>query len=522
VDGASDLIAATDRLSRKLREKIGESLKLVRADPPLAQVTTSSLDALKKYAEGVRANDVEANYVKAVRSLREAIAIDSMFGMAYRKLGTAMGNANNLGVLRSTAAERRAIFDKAYQLRDRMTERERLLATAGYHSTGPHPDRALSVQAYEALLRRFPDEGPALQNLAQTLQARQEFARAESLYLRRIEVDSTVQFAPFNVINAQLSQGKIDAAKASLVRAARLFPRHGRIDLSAGTIAYLEGHVDSFVTIAERRRRDTIQVIREFAAFGVMDVSRRRGKLSQARRQLREHRTAYPLPGARDAILDSLDVLNPALWFLDQPDELVRRLDAVLSRFPLASIPGAARPYAELIQAYAAAGRADKARALLTAFEAETPDTVQQRLNREAYALARARIAMAERKYREAIDLFRASDRRPDGPNSPCLTCRDPEIGLAFDRLEQADSTIAVYEHYVNTPDPGRWTLDGWELARILRRLGELHEAKGNREKAIDYYQRFLAEWKDADPELQPRVTEIRQRLARLVAAERR
>jgi hypothetical protein len=80
VDGASDLIAATDRLSRKLREKVGESLKDIRGDPPLAQVTTSSLEALKKYAEGVRANDVEINFRKAVTLLNEAIKIDSMFG----------------------------------------------------------------------------------------------------------------------------------------------------------------------------------------------------------------------------------------------------------------------------------------------------------------------------------------------------------------------------------------------------------------------------------------------------------
>ena len=522
VDGASDLIEATDRLSRKLREKIGESLKQVRADPPLAQVTTSSLEALKKYAEGVRANDVEADFAKAVRSLREAVAIDSMFGMAYRKLGIAMNNANGLDVLRSTVAERRAVFDRAYEFRDRMTERERLFATAGYHASGPHLDRALAVEAYEALLRRYPDEGPALQNFAGILEGRQEFARAESLYLRRIELDSTVQFAPFNIIFAQLSQGKIDAARASLARAARLFPGQGRISLGEGAIAYQEGQVDSFLAIGQRIRNDTIQAVRDVIMLAFTDISRRHGKLAEAQRQLTEYRAAFSRPEIQEKLLDSLDVLRPALWFFDRPEEMARRLDTSLRLYPPGGMQPDARPYQQLIAAYAAAGRADKARELLTAFEGEARDTVQQRLRRWAFELARARIAMAAGKYRDAIDLFRASDRQPDGPRRACQTCSDPEIGLAFDRMDQPDSAIVVYEHYLKTPDPLRWELDGWELARILRRLGELYEAKGDRQKAIEYYQRFVAEWKDADPELQPRVREIRQRLARLTDPERK
>src|SRR2546430_2160498 len=54
-DGA--IIAAVDRLSGKLRERIGESLKTIRASDPLEQVTTRSLEALRKYSQGVRASD---------------------------------------------------------------------------------------------------------------------------------------------------------------------------------------------------------------------------------------------------------------------------------------------------------------------------------------------------------------------------------------------------------------------------------------------------------------------------------
>ena len=52
----------------------------------------------------------------------------------------------------------------------------------------------------------------------------------------------------------------------------------------------------------------------------------------------------------------------------------------------------------------------------------------------------------------------------------------------------------------------------------VLRRLGGLYEAKGDTARAIDRYERFVAIWQRADPELQPQVAEIRTRIARLQA----
>src|SRR5437764_2863100 len=77
-DGA--IIAAVDRLSHKLRERIGESLKTIRASDPLEQVTTSSLEALRKYSQGVRASDA-ADMVRAAALLEQAIALDTTFAM---------------------------------------------------------------------------------------------------------------------------------------------------------------------------------------------------------------------------------------------------------------------------------------------------------------------------------------------------------------------------------------------------------------------------------------------------------
>jgi len=52
-------------------------------------------------------------------------------------------------------------------------------------------------------------------------------------------------------------------------------------------------------------------------------------------------------------------------------------------------------------------------------------------------------------------------------------------------------------------------------------RLGTLYEQLGNRDRAVDYYNRFVDLWQDADPELQPQVDNVRQRIARLMGEPR-
>src|SRR5207302_1830751 len=69
----------------KLRERIGESLKTIRGSEPLERVTTASLDALRRYSQGVKAFDGGEND-RAAALLEEAVALDTGFAMAYRKL----------------------------------------------------------------------------------------------------------------------------------------------------------------------------------------------------------------------------------------------------------------------------------------------------------------------------------------------------------------------------------------------------------------------------------------------------
>ena len=84
----NELLPALDRTSKELRRRIGESLKNVRASPPMQQVTTASMLALQKYTQAQSSFERE-DYERAIVLLKEAVAIDTAFAMAWRKMGVA-------------------------------------------------------------------------------------------------------------------------------------------------------------------------------------------------------------------------------------------------------------------------------------------------------------------------------------------------------------------------------------------------------------------------------------------------
>jgi hypothetical protein len=89
---AADIIPAISRLSKKLREKTGESLRTIQNARSLERVTTPSLQALQKYVAGVRALEEDGDWDRGRSLLEEAISLDTGFAMAYRKLAVELNN----------------------------------------------------------------------------------------------------------------------------------------------------------------------------------------------------------------------------------------------------------------------------------------------------------------------------------------------------------------------------------------------------------------------------------------------
>jgi tetratricopeptide (TPR) repeat protein len=102
-----------------------------------------------------------------------------------------------------------------------------------------------------------------------------------------------------------------------------------------------------------------------------------------------------------------------------------------------------------------------------------------------------------------------------------CPDCGAWEEGLAFERANESDSALAAYRRAAERGSAWKPVGDQWGLGPSLRRLGQLYEEKGDNQKALDYYGRFTALWKDADPVLQPTVREVKARMAKLAGEQK-
>ena len=166
------ILRAIDRLSHNLRRRIGESLRTIDDNEALEQVTTPSLEALRKYSQSQMAN-AEGDTERSIALLREAIALDTGFAMAYRRLGVLIGNS---GGRRSEQVD---ALSRAYAHRDRLTDRERYLTLGTYHMQ-VSGDRERAAASYRSLLDEHPNDVVALNNLSIILSESGNFAQAEA------------------------------------------------------------------------------------------------------------------------------------------------------------------------------------------------------------------------------------------------------------------------------------------------------------------------------------------------------
>jgi tetratricopeptide (TPR) repeat protein len=185
-------------------------------------------------------------------------------------------------------------------------------------------------------------------------------------------------------------------------------------------------------------------------------------------------------------------------------------IEAALHRYPLARIAPRDRPYDDLAGLYSLARRPDLTAANQRSWEQAVPEGQRRGPGRHVMD---ARLAFARRDYVAAAAAWRAFNDAVG-----CVVCGLYELGRTYDVAGQADSAIAVWQRAVSLPDLNRMSSDQGELAPTLKRLGELYERRGDRQQALDAYARFVELWKDADPEFQPVVAAVHQRIERLTS----
>jgi serine/threonine protein kinase/tetratricopeptide (TPR) repeat protein len=157
-EGKEQVLKALGTAASKLREKLGESLVSVqRFDAPIEQATTSSLEALQAYSRGFERHS-NGKYDDAINFYKDAIRRDQTFAIAYARLANCYNNQKRNELARET-------FEKAYKLRDRASEREKLIISVGYFG-GVTGEWDRQLQELEIWKRTYPRDREPLNQLA--------------------------------------------------------------------------------------------------------------------------------------------------------------------------------------------------------------------------------------------------------------------------------------------------------------------------------------------------------------------
>jgi serine/threonine protein kinase/Tfp pilus assembly protein PilF len=246
-----EVLNSLSEAARKLRTRLGESQATIeKHSTPLAEATTSSLEALKAYSTGTRLVNSSANFPDAVPFMQRAVEIDPRFAMAHASLGIVSSTLGET-VLAARSATR------AWQLRDRVSDRERFFIDFIYERqvTG---NLEAAYQTLESWLRTYPrGETPAnalslLGGLSTHGTGR--FERAIETSLKQIAIDPGFGLSYENLAQSYFLLNRFDEAEPVLQRAADRKLENPILFMIRYNIAVLtrdQGQVDRTATLAK-------------------------------------------------------------------------------------------------------------------------------------------------------------------------------------------------------------------------------------------------------------------------------
>ncbi len=496
---AADFLPAMDRLGRKLRERLGESLGSIRAAVPLERATTSSTEALRKYSRAEEAFD-DRDLEQAIILLDEAIALDSSFAMAWRKLAV------------SDPDRRKDAASRAYELRDRLTERERY-HTVGIYHTYVTNDVDEAVTTYRALLEAYPDDGIALNNLGVNYANQGQSELAAEMYGRAVTADPYTAHSYNNLIELLYRIGDIDSARVVLDRFAGNFPEHPNVAWGRSFFAYADGDAGVAESELEPLLDSEILSLRRQANGVVSDLRVREGKLREGEQVWRQS-------------VEDLTPLGEAMWmsWLDLTVHFdtagaIARLERAVEAAPDSLVDESVGGLSNFFYLIGDVGQGDRYHEREQVVDsmriANIPDRFMPIV--ELWHRSRRNIALGE--YEAAIRDFRdleAAWLRISSGQDPATWAAQPIP--AFEALGEADSVIARYESWLGRRElVARVDNDSRNLPRAYERLAQLYDEKGDLEQAAGYYSLFVELWADSDPELRPRVNAARTRMEEIV-----
>jgi hypothetical protein len=505
----SRLLEGVETLSREVRRRLGETRGLIRESLPLPEVTTRSMDALRAYAEAERAimlGDGE----QASALAAEAVRADPSFAMAHRLAAVAAFNRGTPGVGRAHAA-------RAYESRDRLSDRERWHVEAFYHLL-VELDVTAAVDRHEMILSRYPDDHRATNNLGTTLQGfMSDPGRASVWYERASELDPNHTISLTNLIDSYGLAGRLDDADRVIMRLEGLGDGETALRMKVRT-TFARGEPERALALCESIRSGPprfIQFADDRELCGSLELAM--GRVGSARVQLEEVVRPYLTRGQAMNALGAILALATLEELLGRPEDGTRRIAEFLNQVDASGMADLDRTLfrTHLQVALELRGRRDLARRVGEEI-APFPDP-EHWIRRQADLLVEAARAVHDGRGLDALAALREAEADPGKPLQwdfirRMLTARAYEVQGNVDGEAAALAQLVspALTPFVQSAESRA------HLPVFLLRLAELEEERENGEAAAEHYRRLLSLWAHADGEVAPRLREVEAALARV------
>jgi serine/threonine protein kinase/tetratricopeptide (TPR) repeat protein len=202
-DSREGVLRALSDAATKLRHKLGESLPSVQMAKPLDQATTFSLAALQAWNEGVR---ISRQGGEPLSYYQRAVELDPNFARAYLSMAGTYFNLRQM-------AQQRESLQKAFALRDRVSDRERFMIDSDYYAVVVG-DMDKALQIYAEWAQNYPMDLSAHTKAALIYGDRQQYDKAITELREILRIDPNYYSAYVNLVYRYTLANRLDEAKA--------------------------------------------------------------------------------------------------------------------------------------------------------------------------------------------------------------------------------------------------------------------------------------------------------------------
>jgi len=474
-DSKEQVLKALDQSTSQLREKLGESLASIqRFDKPLEEATTSSLEALKAFTLGDEKH-AAGDDLASIPFYKQAIELDPNFAMAYARLGAVYNNYGQLGASEECRK-------KAFELKDRASERERLYITSHYYADSGQLEKGNA--SYELFKQTYPRDVIPYINLSATELALGDFDKALENAQEGIRVAPDESRGYGNSANAYMGLNRLEEAKTVAKGGLRLHPDFVFLHDTLATIALAQGDL---ATMEREESLSKAQPDLEWSVFF------RHGDMAASHGQLRQAEDFYEKArqvGQRVQVKSAeAGAVSERAWvqaLAGNRKEAIEAANASLAIF---------QDYNQELFAggvLAFAGESKKALDLAGEVAKSRPDDVL--VQAVFVPQVRASAALSGGDATKAIELLKPANAY-DKVNTAVLYIR----GLAY--LKTGRGSEAAQEFQKVLALRGGAPADPlMSLAHLG--LGRAYALQSDAQKSRTAYQDFFALWKDADVNL--------------------